>query len=88
MIGISVLIATASLLPAYFRQHGKIRTIILFIAGIGLIVLSHLAFEGELWMQIPFLLAGAGLITSAHFINRHLCRNCARCEHGATQANC
>jgi len=80
IIGASILIAAASLLPAYFRQHGKIRTIVLFAAGISLIIASHLAFEDELWMQIPFLLAGAGLITAAHFINRRLCRNCAKCE--------
>ena len=88
IISMSVLIAAASLLPAYFRQHGKIRTIVLFIAGISLIVLSHLAFEEELTLQIPFLLAGAGLITAAHLINRRLCRNCAKCEHSATQTSC
>lgn len=81
IIGASVLIAAASLLPAYFRQHGKIRTIVLFAAGIGLIIASHLAFEDELTLQIPFLLAGAGLITAAHFINRRLCRACRRCEN-------
>ncbi len=80
IIGASVLIAAASLLPAYFRQHGKIRTIVLFAAGIGLIIGSHTAFEDELAMQIPFLLAGAGLITAAHFINRRLCRACPKCE--------
>lgn len=82
IIGVSILIAAASLLPAYFRQHGKIRTIILFAAGIGLIVAAHLAFDDELMMQVPFLLAGAGLITAAHFINRRLCRECAACRVG------
>jgi len=88
IIGAFVLIAAASLLPAYFRQHGKIRTIVLFVAGISLIVVSHLAFEEELTMQIPFLLAGAGLITTAYLVNRRLCRTCVRCENHSEQANC
>ena len=86
IIGCSILLAALSLLPAYFRQHGKIRAIVLFAAGIGLIVWSHLAFEEKLTMQIPFLLVGAISITAAHFINRRLCRACARCETASEQA--
>jgi hypothetical protein len=79
IIGISVLIAAISLLPAFFRQHGKIRAIVLFVFGISLIVVSHAAFE-ESAMRIPVLLAGAVLISAAHLINRHLCRICAVCQ--------
>jgi hypothetical protein len=78
-IGISTVIAALSLLPAYFRQHGKIRTLVLFVLGIGLVVTSHLAFEDHLAVQIPFLLIGAILITMAHLINRCLCRACVAC---------
>jgi len=87
IIGVSVLIAAFSLLPAYFRGHGKIHTIVLFVAGIGLIVASQMAFEDELAMQIPFLLVGAGLITAAHLVNRRLCQTCARCETDLEQTN-
>jgi len=87
IIGFSVLIAAVSLLPAYFGRHGKIRTIVLFVAGIGLIVASQMAFEDELAMQVPFLLVGAGLITAAHLVNHRLCQTCARCETVSEQAN-
>jgi hypothetical protein len=78
-IGISTLVAALSLLPAYFRQHGKIRTLVLFASGISLVVASHLAFEDNLVVQIPFLVIGAILITIAHLINRRLCRACIAC---------
>ncbi len=80
IIGVSVLVAALSLLPAYFRRHRKFRTLTLFASGIGLVVISHLAFEENLLLQIPFLLAGAGLITAAHLVNRHLCRTCGSCQ--------
>lgn len=83
IVGCSIVIAALSLLPAYFRQHGKIRTFVLFVSGIGLIIISHLAFEETLILQTPFLLVGAGLITAAHFINRRLCRECKVCRVGA-----
>ncbi len=88
IIGVSILIAAASLLPAYFRQHRKIRAFVLFLAGIGLIIASHLYFEKKPVLQVPFLLAGAGLITAAHLVNRHLRRTCPRCESVESQANC
>lgn len=80
LIGLSMAFALISLLPAYFKQHRKIRTILLFAFGIGLILLSHLVFEDELVWNIPLVLSGAALITSAHFINRHLCRDCKNCQ--------
>ena len=81
LIGISATIALISLLPAYFTQHRKIRTILLFASGIGLVVLSHLVFEDELMWNIPLVLSGAILITAAHFINRRLCRDCENCKN-------
>ncbi len=80
-IGISVALAVLSLLPAYFREHGNLRSIFLAIAGIGLIVLTHFAFEENLTVKLIFLLAGAALISAAHVLNRHLCRACAACSN-------
>ncbi len=85
IIGASVLVGAVSLLPAYFRRHGKTRSLLLFLAGIGLVVAAHLQFEDNLLLQIPFLLAGAGLITAAHLVNRHLCRTCTVCVDSAKQ---
>ena len=81
LIGLSIVVALISLLPAYFNQHHKIRIILIFASGISLIMLSHLAFEDELLWNIPLVLAGAFLITAAHFINRRLCRDCENCKN-------
>lgn len=78
-IGISIVLAVISLLPAYFREHGKLRSIFLAAAGIGLIILTHLLFEEDLTVKIIFLLTGAILISAAHFLNRRLCRACEVC---------
>lgn len=78
-IGISVVIAVFGLLPAYFREHGKLRSIFLAAAGIGLIVLTHFLFEENLTAKITFLIVGALLISAAHLFNRRLCRECALC---------
>lgn len=78
-IGISIILALLSLLPAYFREHGKLRSIFLAAAGIGLIILTHLLFEEDLTLKFIFLLTGAILISAAHFLNRRLCRACEVC---------
>ena len=78
-IGISVALAALSLLPAYVRAHGKLRTVFLAAAGIGLIVLTHLLFEENPALKAVFLLAGAVLISAAHVVNRRLCRACVVC---------
>jgi uncharacterized membrane protein len=77
---ISILLAALSLLPAYLREHGKIRSIFLAAAGIGLISLTHFLFEENLTTKIAFLIAGAILLSAAHLINRRLCRECAVCH--------
>lgn len=81
LIGISAFIAAASFLPAYFRQHGRLRPALLAITGIGLIILTHLWFEENLTLKIIFLAAGAIFLTAAHFFNRRLCRACEICQH-------
>lgn len=80
LIGTSFLIGMVSLLPTYFRQHKKIRTITLFVFGIVFLILAHEMFEDKNYYQIPTLILGAIMITSAHFINRRLCLSCSVCE--------
>ena len=80
IIGISVAVALISLLPAYFKQHRKIRTLLLFVSGICFVIFADLLFEESLTGKVVFVLTGASLVTSAHFINRRLCRNCQNCE--------
>lgn len=79
LIGISAAIALASFLPAYFRRHRKMRAMLLFASGIGLIIFSHLLLEAPTVWKIPLIIAGAGFITAAHLFNRRLCRACAVC---------
>lgn len=79
-IGISIVIAGLSLLPAYLRQHRRSRSLLLFTSGISLIITSHLLFEESLVLKASFLIAGGALITTAHFVNRRLCRECDSCQ--------
>ncbi len=79
-IGISILIAGLSLLPAYFREHRRIRALTMFTGGIGLIILSHLLFEEILMFKAIFLITGGAVITTAHLVNRRLCRDCISCQ--------
>jgi len=80
IIGISIVIALISLLPAYFKQHRKIRSLLLFVSGICFVIFADILFEESVYGKIVFVLMGASLITAAHFINRRLCRNCQNCE--------
>lgn len=79
IVGVSVAVALVSLLPAYFRQHRKIRTLLLFVSGICFVAFADKLFEDSFAGKIIFVLIGACLITSAHFINRRLCRSCQNC---------
>lgn len=80
IVGISVAVALISFLPAYFRQHRKIRAVLLFVSGICFVIFADLLFEESLPGKFAFVLTGASLVTSAHFINRRLCRNCQNCD--------
>ncbi len=82
IIGFSIVVALITLLPAYFRQHRKIRTLLLYVSGICFVIFADMLFEESLSAKIIFVLIGAGLVSSAHFINRILCRNCRVCETG------
>ncbi len=79
-IGISILIAGLSLMPAYFRQHRRISSLVLFTGGIGLIIFSHLLLEESFVFKAIFLITGGAVITTAHLVNRRLCRECGSCQ--------
>lgn len=85
IIAASVVTAALSLLPAYFRQHRRIRTLILFVSGIGFVLSSRMILEGDLVMEGLFLLTGAALISASHLINRQLCRQCVACSKGGVE---
>jgi len=79
-IGVSILIAAISLFPSYFRDHRKIRSVAIFISGIGTLVLADHVFEDSRFGKAIMIAAGAGAISAAHFINRKLCRECISCN--------
>ncbi len=87
IVGISIVIALVTLLPAYFKQHRKIRTLLLFVSGICFVVFADLLFEESIFGKIIFVSVGAMFITTAHFINRRLCRNCQNCAEGQCRSS-
>jgi len=78
-IGLSAAIGLITLLPAYFKQHRRIRTLLLFVSGICFIILADLLFEETIVEKIIFVVSGAVCLTTAHYINRRLCRDCRNC---------
>jgi hypothetical protein len=79
-IALSITVGLVSLLPAYFTQHRKFRTLLFFASGICLIVFADILFENSFFGKLTFVLVGAGLITNAHLTNRRLCMNCQSCN--------
>lgn len=86
-IAASIALALVSLLPAYFKQHGKIRTLLLFLTGIVFVIFSDILFEESLSGKIFFVLIGAVCITCAHFINRRLCADCRICNEDCRRSS-
>ncbi len=78
-IGISVCIASISILSDFFRFHRNINTMLLFTGGIGLVISADRIFEETGAGKIIFVIFGAGFITAAHLLNRYLCRKCEKC---------
>lgn len=81
LIGISGLIATISLFPSYFRDHRRLRAIVIFISGLGILLFADYMFEENIAAKTITLIAGALAISIAHLINRKMCRECIACEH-------
>ena len=79
LIGVSILVALFSFLPAYIHQHRKLHSILLATTGLSFIVFTHLLFEENLIPKMIFILAGALFVTAAHLLNRHFCKTCKVC---------
>jgi len=87
IVGILIVIASITLLPAYFKEHRKIRTLLLFVSGICFVVFADSIFEESIFGKIIFVSTGAMCITTAHFINQRLCRNCRNCAEGQCRSS-
>ncbi len=79
-IGVSVFVALISILSGFLRFHRNINTLLLFCAGLGLMISADKIFEENLSGKTAAVVAGAVFITAAHFLNRYLCRKCTNCE--------
>ncbi len=86
-IGFSVVIAALSLLPGYFKQHGKIRILILFASGIGFVIFADVLFEESIIGKTAFSLVGAICISFSHFLNRRLCLDCRKCAETCSHSS-
>jgi hypothetical protein len=71
-LGISVLMGTGSLFPAYIRHHHKFTAIGILLFGFLLIGLSRfiIGFNESLLTS-----SGATMVSLAHYINFRLCKN-------------
>lgn len=80
LIGSSLALGSLSLIPDYLRHHRRARPIALFALGFALVLGARLWFEDELRIGAPTAVIGAGLILTAYWINRSLCRTCQVCQ--------
>ncbi|NNC82592.1 MAG: MerC domain-containing protein [Flavobacteriales bacterium] len=77
-IGLSFILATASLLNGYRNHHGRIGPLVLAISGFLAIILGHLVFHNLLGDILS--VAGGLSIAYAHLMNYKACRTCTRCR--------
>jgi hypothetical protein len=78
-VGISVATGFLSLVPAYLRRHKRGRPLVLFGAGLVLILIARLVLEESFHFELPMVLTGALLMITSHIVNLRLCRSCAVC---------
>jgi hypothetical protein len=78
-VGISVATGFLSLVPAYIRRHKRGRPLVLFGAGLVLILTARLLLEESFHFELPMVLIGALLIITSHIVNLRLCQSCAVC---------
>lgn len=79
LLGASLVLGSLSLIPGYLRHHRRIKPIAFFAAGFAFVITAHLLFEDNLRISTPAALIGAGLILTAYWLNRGLCRTCHTC---------
>lgn len=76
----SIVIGSISLIYSYIRIHKKIKPLLVFFAGMGLLISSQILFEHESKIELPIVVLGAVFIAMAHLINRKLSREYIVCN--------
>jgi hypothetical protein len=72
LVGSAFLVAMASLVPSY-RRHRQPAALLLFLAGILLIVGSHVLLEGHSLAVGTLMGLGGLLVAFAHYRNHRAC---------------
>ena len=82
VIGFTFAVGLLALVPAYFRYHRSLTSLMLFAAGLALIIAADPLSGESLAGRSILLAAGAAGVTAAHLLNRRLCRSCVSCAAG------
>lgn len=72
ILAISAIVGVSSLLPAYFSHHRSGRPLILFAAGMLVILLSRLT--SGIALEVSLTTSGAALVALSHFQNWRRCQ--------------
>ena len=76
MILIALLIGGLTLLHGYRKHHHRLTPLILFIAGMFLLIVKHFFSATVVWLIIP----SSVLILLAYYLNWRLCRIAKHCH--------
>jgi hypothetical protein len=78
----SIVLGTATLIPAYRRKHGRISCLAMFVGGLLCLLLIR-RFHCTVLPEIIGIGIGAGLIIGAHALNLKFSRQCSCCMRSA-----
>jgi hypothetical protein len=80
VLGVSAAIGLVALVPSYFRHHRNITSLMLFVAGLALILAAEPLTDESFAGRAVLLGAGAMGVTASHLLNRRLCSKCVSCS--------
>lgn len=76
MMTTALLIGGLTLFHGYRKHHHRLVPLLLFLTGMGLLIVKHFFTNMVLWLVIPSSL----LIISAYYLNWRLCRLAKHCH--------
>ncbi|MEY4572751.1 MAG: hypothetical protein RLZ10_1999 [Bacteroidota bacterium] len=77
MIVLAMAIGLHSLTHGFKKHHHRVLPIIVFVIGIGLLLVKQILHQYQLWFLVPAVI----LIVSAHYINYRQCRIADHCHN-------
>lgn len=76
LVSAALLIGLYSLLTGFLRHHRRWRSLLVFAAGAGMLLLARLGLEEESPLELFGVVTGGVLLATAHALNWHYCRQC------------